>query len=182
MKSEPAPTIRQPSRSDALIPLIFMIVMLTWSVILFGIDAASGPLQVALLMSAVVAGVVAYKNGHPWDVLGEEIVKGISLAMSAILILLMVGALIWRLESVRYDCHRRLLRHSVYQPHLVLLRRGAADWDHRDCHRNSWMTAATLGVAFVGQTAGAIGASTAITAGAVISGAYFGDKMTPLWI
>ena len=81
-------SIREPSLLDALIPLVFMIIMLTWSVILFGIDAAAGPLQVALLMSAVVAGVVAHKNGHPWEVLGEEIVKGISLAMSAILILL----------------------------------------------------------------------------------------------
>ncbi len=45
-------------------PAVFMIIMLTWSVILFGIDAAAGPLQVALLMSAVVAGVVAHKNGH----------------------------------------------------------------------------------------------------------------------
>ena len=78
-----------------------MIVMLTWSIILFGIDAAAGPLQVALLMSAVVAGLVAHKNGHSWERLGEEIVKGISLAMSAILILLMVGALIgvWNMSG-----------------------------------------------------------------------------------
>jgi NhaC family Na+:H+ antiporter len=93
--------VREPSLLDALIPLIFMIVLLSASIILFGIDAAAGPLQVALLMSGVVAGVVAHKNGHSWERLGEEIVKGISLAMSAILILLMVGALIgvWNMSG-----------------------------------------------------------------------------------
>ena len=70
--------IREPSLLDALIPLGFMIVMLTWSIVLFGIDAATGPLQVALFMSAVVAAVVAHKNGHSWETLGEQIVKGIS--------------------------------------------------------------------------------------------------------
>ncbi len=71
------------------------------SIVLFGIDAATGPLQVALFMSAVVAALVAHKNGHSWEKLGEEIVKGISLAMSAILILLMVGALIgvWNMSG-----------------------------------------------------------------------------------
>ena len=93
--------IRQPSLLDALIPLLFMIALLVTSIVLFGIDAAVGPLQVALLMSAVVAAIVAHKNGHSWETLGEEIVKGISLAMSAILILLMVGALIgvWNMSG-----------------------------------------------------------------------------------
>jgi NhaC family Na+:H+ antiporter len=87
-------TICEPSLLDALIPLIFMVGLLVASIVLFGLDAAVGLLQVALCMSAVVAAVVAHKNGHSWEKLGEEIVKGISLAMSAILILLMVGALI----------------------------------------------------------------------------------------
>jgi NhaC family Na+:H+ antiporter len=93
--------IRQPSLTDALIPLLFMIVLLVTSIVLFGLDAATGPLQVALLMSAVVGAMVAHKNGHSWQTLGEEIVKGISLAMSAILILLMVGALIgvWNMSG-----------------------------------------------------------------------------------
>jgi NhaC family Na+:H+ antiporter len=79
--TEKSETIRAPSLLDALIPLIFMIGLLSLSIILFGVDAAVGPLQVALFMSAVVAGVVAHKNGHSWDTLREEIVKGISLAI-----------------------------------------------------------------------------------------------------
>lgn len=174
-----ANTPRPPSLVDALIPLVFMIIMLTMSIILFGIDAATGPLQVALLMSAVVAGVVAHKNGHPWEKLGEEIVKGISLAMSAILILLMVGALIgvWNMSGtiatvvylgVKYINPTWFYLAAALLTGLIGIVTGS-----------SWTTAATLGVAFVGM-ATAIGASTAITAGAVISGAYFGDKMTPL--
>lgn len=178
MKNEAAP-VRPPSLLDALIPLIFMITMLTWSIVLFGIDAAAGPLQVALLLSAVVAGVVAHKNGHSWETLGEEIVKGISLAMSAIMILLMVGALIgvWNMSGtiatvvyygIKYINPSWFYLAAAFLTGLIGIVTGS-----------SWTTAATLGVAFVG-IADVIGASAAITAGAVISGAYFGDKMTPL--
>jgi NhaC family Na+:H+ antiporter len=160
---------------DALIPLLFMILLLVTSIVLFGIDAAVGPLQVALLMSAVVGAIVAHKNGHSWERLGEEIVKGISLAMTAILILLMVGALIgvWNMSGtiatmVYYGS-------SSSSPGsgcsllcgLVSIVTGS-----------SWTTAATLGLPLShGQYHRCF---TAITAGAVISGAYFGDKMTPL--
>jgi len=179
MKSEQVPTIRPPSILDAMIPLGFMIVLLTLSIVIFGIDAAAGPLQVALLMSAVVGAVVAHKNGHTWEKLGEEIVKGISLAMSAILILLMVGALIgvWNMSGtiatvvyygVKYIDPSWFYFAAALLTGLIGIVTGS-----------SWTTAATIGVAFVGM-ANAIGASSAITAGAVISGAYFGDKMTPL--
>lgn len=171
--------IRQPSLLDALIPLGFMIALLATSIILFGLDAALGPLQVALLMSAVVAAIVAHKNGHPWERLGEEVVKGISLAMSAILILLMVGALIgvWNMSGtiatmvyygIKYIDPNWFYFAAALLTGIVGLVTGS-----------SWSTAATLGVAFIGM-ASTLGASQAITAGAVISGAYFGDKMTPL--
>ena len=177
--SEKEKGVREPSLVDALIPLLFMIGLLVTSIVLFGLDAAVGPLQVALFMSAVVAAVVAHKNGHSWEKLGEEIVKGISLAMSAILILLMVGALIgvWNMSGtiatmvyygVKYIDPSWFYLAAALLCGLVGIVTGS-----------SWTTAATLGVAFIGM-ANTIGASTAITAGAVISGAYFGDKMTPL--
>lgn len=177
-EAQPKP-IRPPSMLDALIPLAFMIVMLTWSIVLFGIDAALGPLQVALLMSAVVAALVAHKNGHTWERLGEEVVKGISLAMSAIMILLMVGALIgvWNMSGtiatvvyygIKYINPAWFYFAAALLTGIIGIVTGS-----------SWTTAATLGVAFIG-IARVIGASEAIAAGAVISGAYFGDKMTPL--
>jgi NhaC family Na+:H+ antiporter len=171
--------IRPPSLVDALIPLLFMIIMLTWSIVLFGIDAAAGPLQVALLMSAVVGAVVAHKNGHSWERLAEEVVKGISLAMSAILILLMVGALIgvWNMSGtiatvVYYGI-------QYIDPSWFYLAAALLTGIIGIVTGSSWTTAATLGVAFIG-IGNVLGASEAITAGAVISGAYFGDKMTPL--
>jgi len=171
--------IREPSLLDALIPLIFMIVMLVLSIVLFGIDASLGPLQVSLILSAVVAAVVAHKNGHSWEKLGEEIVKGISLAMSAIMILLMVGALIgvWNMSGT--------IATMVYygikfiDPTWFYLAAALLTGIIGIVTGSSWTTAATLGVAFVGM-ANALGLSTAIAAGAVISGAYFGDLMTPL--
>ncbi len=179
MNAETAPEVRPPSLWDALIPLIFMIVLLTLSIILYGVDAATGPLQVALIMSAVVAAIVAHKNGHSWERLSEEIVKGISLAMVAIMILLMVGALIgvWNMSGtiatviyygIKYIDPSWFYFAAALLTGIIGIVTGS-----------SWTTAATVGVAFVG-IAQAIGASSAITAGAVISGAYFGDKMTPL--
>jgi Na+:H+ antiporter, NhaC family len=171
--------IRQPSLLDALIPLVFMICLLASSILLFGLDAAIGALQVALFMSAVVAAVVAHKNGHSWQRLGEETVKGISLAISAIMILLMVGALIgvWNMSGtiatiVYYGI-------QYINPAWFYLAAALLTGMVGIVTGSSWTTAATLGVAFVGM-AQAIGASLPITAGAVISGAYFGDKMTPL--
>jgi NhaC family Na+:H+ antiporter len=171
--------VREPSLLDALIPLVFMIGMLVLSIILFGIDSSLGPLQVALLMSAVVAGVVAHKNGHSWERLGEEVVKGISLAMSAIMILLMVGALIgvWNMSGtiatiVYYGI--KFLNPSWFYLAAALIT-GLVGL----VTGSSWTTAATIGVAFIGISK-AIGANEAIAAGAIISGAYFGDKMTPL--
>ena len=143
--------IREPSLVDALIPLVFMIVLLTWSIVLFGIDAAGGPLQVALLLSAVVGAVVAHKNGHCWERLAEEVVKGISLAMSAILILLMVGALIgvWNMSGtiatvvyygIKYINPAWFYFAAALLTGLIGIVTGS-----------SWTTAATLGVAFIGM-------------------------------
>ncbi len=171
--------IREPSLLDALIPLLFMIALLIASIVLFGIDAAVGPLQVALLMSAVVAAVVAHKNGHTWEKLGEEIVKGISIAMSAIMILLMVGALIgvWNMSGTIATMVYYGLKYI--DPAWFYFAAALLTGIVGIVTGSSWTTAATLGVAFIGMSR-AIGASDAITAGAVISGAYFGDKMTPL--
>src|SRR5512139_1038750 len=141
-----AKAIREPSLLDALIPLLFMIVLLATSIGLFGIDAATGPLQVALFMSAVVAAIVAHKNGHAWERLGEEIVKGISLAMTAIMILLMVGALIgvWNMSGtiatvvyygIKYINPSWFYLAAALLTGLIGIVTGS-----------SWTTAATLGV------------------------------------
>jgi NhaC family Na+:H+ antiporter len=177
--SESQRTIRSPSVLDALIPLLTLIVLLALSVALYGVDATLGPLQVALLMATVVGAVVARKNGHAWEEIATAIVQGVTIAMSAIFILLMVGALIgvWNMSgtiaTIVYAGIEFLEATWFYfAAALVTGIVGLATG-------SSWTTAATIGVALVG-IAQVIGVDPAITAGAVISGAYFGDKMTPI--
>lgn len=170
---------RSPSLLDALIPVLTLIGLIALTIALFGTDATGGPLQVALFTSAVVAALVAFKNGHQAAAVRDAAIGGITSALGAVFILIAVGALIgaWNMAGtiptvVYYGVG--LLTEEWFYPAtaivcgLVGLAIGS-----------SWTTAATLGVAFV-ALAPLLGADPAITAGAVISGAYFGDKMTPI--
>ena len=159
--------------------MVVLIVLLTLTIVLFGVDAANGPLQVALLTSAMVAGLVAFKNGYTAARLRDAAIGGVTSAMGAIFILLAVGALIgtWNMAGtiptvVSYGI--AMLRPAIFYAAVALICAvvGAVTG-------SSWTTAATLGVAFVGM-APILGTSTTIAAGAVISGAYMGDKMSPL--
>jgi Na+:H+ antiporter, NhaC family len=184
LSTPPAPgtrarTPREPSLADALAPVVVLIVLLALTIVLFGIGAADGPLQVALFMSAAFAALVALKNGHPIAAIQDAAIGGVSSAMGAIFILLAVGALIgtWNLAGtiptiVSYGL--ALLRPAIFFATIAVICAlvGAVTG-------SSWTTAATLGVAFVGM-APVLKMPTDITAGAVISGAYMGDKMSPL--
>jgi Na+:H+ antiporter, NhaC family len=176
--AEPAPT-REPSFADALAPVLVLVGLLALTMVLFGTAAADGPLQVALLLSAAFAALVALKNGHSTAALQHAVIGGLSSAMGAIFILLAVGALIgtWNLAGtiptiVSYGL--ALLRPAIFFATVTLICAlvGAVTG-------SSWTTAGTLGVAFVGM-APVLGMSTVITAGAIISGGYMGDKMSPL--
>ena len=177
-QTEEIRTPREPSFLDALIPVVALVVLILLTITIFGTDATGGPLQVALLGAAVVAALVAFKNGHTAARVRGAAVGGIASALSAVFILLAVGALIgaWNMAGtiptvVYYGVG--LLSEDWFYPAtaivcgLVGLSIGS-----------SWTTAATLGVAFV-ALAPLVGANPVIAAGAVISGAYFGDKMTP---
>jgi NhaC family Na+:H+ antiporter len=177
----PSPTAgpRPPSLVDALIPVVTLIVLIGLTIALFGTDATGGPLQVALFTSAVVAALVAFKNGHSSARVRDAAIGGITSALSAVFILLAVGALIgaWNMAGtiptvVYYGVG--LLSVTWFYPVTAIIC-GVVGL----AIGSSWTTAATLGVAFV-ALAPLLGADPAITAGAVISGAYFGDKMTPI--
>ncbi|MCW9016618.1 MAG: Na+/H+ antiporter NhaC, partial [Kangiellaceae bacterium] len=85
---------KQASLLDALIPVVSLIVMLFASVKLYGSDSSYGANQIALILAAAIAMLIGHKNGYKWKELEAGIVKGISMALGAILILLMVGSLI----------------------------------------------------------------------------------------
>ena len=172
-------TPKSPTLFDALIPIAALVMMLALSVYLFGSDSSYGPNQIVLTLAAAVAAIVAIKNGHKWFEIQKAMIAGISTAMVAILILLAVGALIgtWLMAgtvpSLIYYGMQILSPQWFFAATCLICSVAAL------ATGSSWTVAGTLGVALIGVSMG-LGLSPAITAGAIISGAYFGDKMSPL--
>lgn len=172
-------TSREPSLLQALVPLLFLIALLSTAVYLFKDNASYGANQIGLMLATGVAALVGLRNGLSWKHIQDSLVHGISVAIVPIFILLAVGGLIgtWILSGtvptlIVYGL--KLMHPSYFYPAtclicaLVALTIGS-----------SWTVAGTLGVALIGVAQG-LDMSPAITAGAVVSGAYFGDKMSPL--
>lgn len=171
---------KSPTLAVALIPVIFLLVALGINVIgVFGDDALAGSNQFILLLAAAVAAIVGVTQGFKFNEIIEGIEKSVGSTTGAILILLMIGALSgsWMISGVvpaMIYYGLQLLSPEVFLPvtaiicALVSLATGS-----------SWGTTATVGIALVG-IGKALGVSEAIVAGAVISGAYFGDKISPL--
>ena len=163
----------------ALLPVVVLISLLGLSVYFFADDSSYGGNQIALLIATAMAAFIGLKLGHTWDDLEQAMIKGISHSMIAILILLVVGALIgsWMLAGT--------VQTMIYYG-LQLI---SADWFYAAACLvcgisalsigSSWTVAGTLGIAFMGMSQ-AMQLNPAITAGAVVSGAYFGDKLSPL--
>ncbi|MDZ7644634.1 MAG: Na+/H+ antiporter NhaC [Woeseiaceae bacterium] len=173
--SQPKP----PTMVHALIPVVSLVLMLALSVYLFGSDSSSGPNQIVLTLGAGIAAIVALQIGHTWPEVLKSIIAGISTAMGAILILLSVGGLIgtWLMAgtvpSLIYYGLELLDPQWFYAATCLICAIAAL------ATGSSWTVAGTLGVALIGVAMG-LGLSPAIAAGAIISGAYFGDKMSPL--
>ncbi len=177
--TDPTPNKRAPTLLDALIPVGALIVLLASAVYLFGSDSSAGPNQIALMLGASVAVLVGLKNGHVWPEIESGIVHGISLAMGAILILLVVGSLIgtWILSGVVPTMiYYGLL---ILNPSFFYAAAAVISAIIALATGSSWTTVSTIGIALVG-VATAQDLNLGLTAGAIISGAYFGDKMSPL--
>jgi NhaC family Na+:H+ antiporter len=170
---------RPPSLLDALLPALVLICLISLTIALFGTGATDGPLQIALFLSAAFASLIAFKNGYTAASVADAAVGGVTTAMGAIFILLAVGALMgtWNMAgTIPTIVHYGL---SFLSPSWFYIASAAICALVGMVTGSSWTTAGTLGVAFVGM-ATVLGLSEGIAAGAVISGAYFGDKMTPL--
>lgn len=170
---------KAPSFLDASIPLLVLIVLLALAVYLYGSDSSYGANQIALFVASGVAVIIGLKNGYGWNEIEQAMVKGISLSLGALLILFSVGALIgtWLLAgtvpSLIYYGLQLLDPSWFYAASCLLCAVVALSIG------SSWTTAATIGVALIGVAAG-LGMSPAISAGAIVSGAYFGDKISPV--
>ena len=163
----------------AIVPVVVLVSLLGLSVYYFADDSSYGANQIALLTATAIAAFIGIKLGYSWNDMEQSIIKGISHSMIAILILLVVGSLIgsWMLSGT--------VQTMIYYG-LQLI---SADWFYAAACLvcgisalsigSSWTVAGTLGVAFMGMSQ-AMQLNPAITAGAIISGAYFGDKLSPL--
>jgi len=170
---------KAPSLVDSLIPMLFLIGALSLAVYLFGEDASWGPNQIALTFSSLIAATIGLKNRYSWDDIGAGVIKSISQALPAIFILLAVGALIgtWVMSGtvttmIYYGL--QLLSPKIFYPTVVIVTAIVSA-----SIGSSWTTVGTIGVGLIGIAHG-MDMSEAITAGAIISGSYFGDKLSPL--
>lgn len=170
---------REPSFIDAVIPVLALVLMLGLSVYLYGDGSSSGANQIALIMAGCVALVIGVKNGHTWREVEKAVAQGIANTFGAILILFAVGMLIgsWILSGtvpamIYYGL--QIINPSIFYFTACVLCAIAAI-----SIGSSWTVAGTIGVGLMGIASG-LGLSPEMTAGAIISGAYFGDKMSPL--
>lgn len=175
MPAEP----RDPSLPEALVPVALLMGLLALAVYLFGGDSSAGPNQIALIVSAAAAGAIGLRGGRRWSDIEAGITRGLSTAMGAIVILLVVGSVIgaWILAGIvptMIYYGLLTLGPSVFYVAACLICAVAAL-----ATGSSWTTAGTIGVALIG-TAAAQDLHPGLAGGAIISGAYFGDKMSPL--
>jgi Na+:H+ antiporter, NhaC family len=170
---------RRPKLIEALIPVIFLTALISINVFIFGDDSLSGSNQIVLILSASVAAIVAMRLGFKWDHLLKGIVKSIGSAMSSILILLLIGSLAgtWLLSGIVPSMIYYGLK--ILNPTIFLVAACVVCAIVSLATGSSWSTVATIGVALLG-IGRALGLPDGLIGGAIISGAYFGDKMSPL--
>ena len=170
---------RNLSLLEALLPIFLLIGILGYNVYAYGDSATSGPNQFALIIGAAIAAIVGFRNKVSYSAMMEDISKNVKSTSGAILILLMVGALsgTWLLSGViptMIYYGLQILHPAIFLPACVVICAVISI-----ATGSSWTTSATVGIALIG-IGSTIGMPLGMVAGAVISGAYFGDKLSPL--
>ena len=167
------------SLRESLIPVVILISLLGYNVYVYGDEAMSGSNQFILLIGAAIASIVGLQKGILFKSMIDAVSSNIKSITGAILILLFVGALsgTWLLSGIIPSMiyyGLQILHPSIFLPSCLII-----------CAiisistGSSWTTSATVGIALIG-IGRAIEIPEGMVAGAVISGAYFGDKLSPL--
>ena len=169
----------QLSLTVALLPLIILVVLLTYNVTIFGDDALSGSNQFILLLGGGVAGLLGHRNKVTYGEMLRKVGENLQSVTGPILILLLVGALsgTWLLSGIipaMIDYGLQIANPRFFLPACVLISALVSL-----ATGSSWSTSATIGIALIG-IGKALDLPEGMVAGAVISGAYFGDKLSPL--
>ena len=164
----------------ALVPVFALILMLFYNVFfVFGDDALNGSNQFILILGAAVAAIVGFLNHTSYKKMLEEVSENLKSTSGALLILLMVGALsgTWLVSGIIPTMIYYGLQ--LLNPNFFLVASVLICAIISIATGSSWTTSATVGIALIG-IGDTLGISLGMTAGAVLSGAYFGDKMSPL--
>ncbi len=167
------------SLTAALVPVVLLVALLAFNVSVFGDDALSGSNQFILLIGAAIAALVGYRHKIGHRVMIEKVAENVQSVTGALLILLFVGALAgtWLASGIipaMIYYGLQIIHPAVFLPACIVI-----------CSiisvatGSSWTTSATVGIALIG-IGKAMGLDVGMVAGAVISGAYFGDKLSPL--
>jgi NhaC family Na+:H+ antiporter len=169
-----------PSVWLSLLPIVVLVALLFFAVSTFGTDTLSGASQLALLFSGAVAaalGMGVYKLS--WTAVEHSIVSGIGEVMPSVLILLVIGALsgAWMASGIVPGFIYYGMK--IIHPKFFLATACAVCAVVSIMTGSSWTTIATIGLALIG-IGRAQGFEDGVVAGAIISGSYFGDKMSPL--
>ncbi len=167
------------SLTESLIPVILLIGLLAFNVYVFGDSAIAGSNQFALLLAGGIAAVIGWKKGISFQTMLEKVAHNVETTTGAILILLMVGALsgTWLVSGIipaMIYYGLEILSPAIFLPASVVICSVISM-----ATGSSWTTSATVGIALI-AIGSSLGFDTGMVAGAVISGAYFGDKMSPL--
>lgn len=172
--SEKTKQVRSPKLWEALVSFLGLIVVMAIAIIVYGVDP-----HVPMFIGVIIAACVSLYIGHKWEDVEQSMITGITQALQSVLILAIIGILIgvWMVSGVvpsmiYYGLN--ILSPKIFLPATIII-----------CSitslatGTSWGTAGTMGIALMGIAQG-LGIPAPITAGAVLSGAYFGDKMSPL--
>lgn len=164
---------------EALIPVVALVGMLAYNVYVFGDDAIGGSNQFILLLGGAVAAIVGFFNKTTYKQMLAEVAENVKSTTGALLILLMVGALAgtWMISGIIPAMIYYGLQ--ILNPTIFLAASLIICAIISIATGSSWTTSATVGIALIG-IGDALGIPIGMTAGAALSGAYFGDKMSPL--
>ncbi len=166
--------VKQPKLYQALISFAGLMAVMSVGIVVFEVDPHI-PMFIGVIISAIMAMVI----GHKWTNIEKMMIDGISKAMQSILILAIVGMMIgaWLISGtipamIYYGLKLLSPKYFLVAAVLICSVTSLATG-------TSWGTIGTMGLALIGIGSG-LGMPIGPTAGAVISGAYFGDKMSPL--
>ena len=170
---------RIPTLIESFLPIIFLVIFLSINVTVFGDDALSGSIQIVLIFSSAIATVIAFNLGFTWVEIQKGIQNSINSAIPSILILFLVGSLAgsWLLSGIvpaliYYGIQILNAKIFLFAACIICIIVSMATG-------SSWTTSATIGIALIG-IGKALNIPEGLIAGAILSGAYFGDKMSPL--